>query len=93
MKLSPNRVERLSVAIVDMLAERDDVRLEAPDARLIHGVRDIMTDELMVEENLEKDVRELLDQFRNDIAVGRLDYSELYRKTKSRLVRERNIIL
>ncbi len=93
MKLSPTRVERLAAEIVEVLAEQDDVRLQADDTKLIHGVREIMIDELQAEERLEADVRALLDQYRNDIAAGRLDYSELYRKTKSRLMRERNIIL
>lgn len=93
MKLSPSRVERLTAQIVDLLAEQDDIRLQADDAKLLHGVREIITDELLVEERLEADVRNLLDNYRNDIAAGRLDYNELYRKTKARLLRERNIIL
>ena len=71
MKLSPARVERLAAEIVDVLAEQDDVRLQADDAKLIHGVKEIMTDELQAEERLEADVRALLDQYRNDIAAGR----------------------
>lgn len=93
MKLSPTRIERLTEQIVDVLAEQDDVRLQADDTQLLNGVNQIITDELMIEERLEAEVRALLDQYRNDIAAGRLDYSELYRKTKARLVRERNLIL
>ncbi len=93
MKLSPARIDRLTTVILDTLAEQDDIRLQADDAKLLHAISALITDELQLEERLEAEVREILDQYRNDIAAGRLDYSELYRKTKARLVRERNLIL
>ena len=93
MKLSEQRLDRLASSIVDMLAERDDVRLQADDNRLLHNVKAIMTDELLVEERIEAEARDLLDQYRNDIAAGRLDYHELYRKIKARLVHERKAVL
>ncbi len=93
MKLSEARVDRLAAQIVDTLADRDDVRLNAGDAKLLHAVTRIMVDELMVEERIEAEVRDLLDQYRNDIAAGRLNYNELFKRVKSRLVAERNAVL
>ncbi len=93
MKLSDARIERIATQIVDMLAERDDVRLQADDAGLLNGVVTIMTDELGVEERIDAEAREILEQYRNDIAAGRLDYYELFRKVKSRLVNERKVVL
>ncbi len=93
MKLSDARIERIATQIVDMLAERDDVRLQADDAALLHGVITIMVDELGAEERIDAEAREILEQYRNDIAAGRLDYYELFRKVKSRLVSERKVVL
>lgn len=93
MKLSESRVERLASQILDTLAERDDVRLNGGDAKLLHGLSEIMQDELQVEERIEAEAREILEQYRNDIAAGRLSYSDLFAKVKSRLVRERGAIL
>ena len=93
MKLSDARLERLASQIVDTLADREDVRLQAGDAKLLHGVAAIMADELQVEERIDAEVREILEQYRNDIAAGRLDYNELFRRVKSRLVQERKAIL
>jgi hypothetical protein len=76
-----------------MLAERDDVRLQADDAKLLQGVKTIMADELQVEDRIDAEVREILELYRNDIAAGRLDYHELFRRIKSRLVHERNAVL
>ncbi len=93
MKISDARLERLATQIVDTLADRDDVRLKADDVKLLHGVAAIMADELQVEDRIDAEVRQMLDQYRNDIAAGRLDYHELFRKIKSRLVNERKIVL
>ena len=93
MRLSEGRLDRLASQIVDALAELDDVRLQADDTQLLHGVKAIMTDELMVEERIDAEARDLLEQYRNDIAAGRLDYHELFRKIKSRLVQERKAVL
>ncbi len=93
MKLSDARLDRLATQIVDMLAERDDVRLQADDTKLLHGVKAIIADELQAEDRIDAEVREILDQYRNDIAAGRLDYHELYRRIKTRLVNERKVVL
>ena len=93
MKLSDARLDRLATQIVDILAERDDVRLQADDTKLLHGVKAIMADELQAEDRIDEEVREILDQYRNDIAAGRLDYHELYRRIKTRLVNERKVVL
>ncbi len=93
MRISDARLERIAAQIVDTLADYEDVRLQADDAKLQRGVEDIMLDELNVEDRIDAEVRDILEQYRNDIAAGRLDYHVLYRKVKSRLVNERKAIL
>ena len=93
MRISEARLDRITSQIVDTLAERDDVRLQAPDATLLQAVKAIITDELTVEERIDAEARDILEQYRNDISAGRLDYHELYRKVKSRLVQEQRAIL
>lgn len=53
----------------------------------------LMLDELMVEDRLNDEVRELLKQHEAEIAKGRMDFRRLFDLTKQKLVRERNIIL
>ena len=93
MRLSDERLEKLAAEIVDTLADRDDVRLQADDVKLLHAVGEIMADELTVEERIDAEARQILEQYRNDIAAGRLNYNELFKRVKSRLVAERNAIL
>ena len=93
MKLSDPRIDKLSEEIVDMLAEQDDVRLQADDVKLRHAIRDEVIDELTVEERLDAEVRKLLEQHRSDITMGRMNYDELFRRVKQRLISERRIVL
>lgn len=93
MKLSEARIDKLSLDIIDTLAEQDDVRLQAKDAELSAAIKQIMEDELSVEERLDVEVRQLLEEHRTDIVMGRLSYDDLFRRIKQRLVNERRIVL
>jgi hypothetical protein len=93
VKLSEARVDKLSLEIIDTLAEQDDVRLQAKDAELNAAIKQIIEDELTVEERLDAEVRKMLEEYRTDIATKRLNYDELFRKTKQRLINERRIVL
>lgn len=93
MKLSENRIDRLSEQIVDVLAELDDVRLQADDVKLRYAIRAVMIDELTVEERLDAEVRKMLDEHKSDIVMGRMNYDELFRRAKQKLISERRIIL
>ncbi len=93
MKLSEARIDKLSLEIIDLLAEQEDVRLQANDAELSAAIKQIMEDELTIEERLDAEVRSLLEEYRTDIAMGRLNYDDLFRRIKQRLINERRIVL
>ena len=93
MKLSEPRIDKLSEEIIDALAEQDAVRLQADDVKLRHAIRDEMIDELSAEERLDAEVRKILEQYRSDITMGRMNYDDLFRRVKQRLINERRIVL
>jgi hypothetical protein len=93
MKLSPEKIELLSAAIVDQLAEIDGVLFQGSDSDLRIAVNEIITDELMVEERLDAEIHKMLQAYKYEITMGRLNYDELYRKMRSRLIAERRIVL
>ena len=93
MKLSPEKIELLSAAIVDQLAEIDGVLFQGSDSDLRLAVNEIITDELMVEERLDAEIHKMLQAYKYEITMGRLNYDALYRKMRSRLIAERKVIL
>ena len=93
MKLSPDKVEQLSAALVDEFAEIDGVMFQSDDAQLRLAAQQIMTDELMVEELLDAEIHKLLQAYKYEITMGRMNYDELFKKTKQKMVRERKLVL
>jgi hypothetical protein len=93
MKLSSAKVEQLGAALLDQLAEIDGVLFKGEDGQIRQAAEQIITDELMVEENLDAEIHKLLQAYKYEITMGRMSYDDLFKKTKSRLVRERRLIL
>ncbi len=93
MKLSPAKVDHLAEMLVDVLADTDGVLFQAGDAELRIAIREIMTDELEVEDRLNAEVHRMLQAYKYEITHERLDYETLFRRLRQRLIAERKIVL
>lgn len=93
MKLSPEKIETLAAALVDALADVDGVLFRGDDSELRLAIGQIITDELMVEERLDAEIHKMLQAYKYEITMGRLNYDELYRKMRNKLIAERRIVL
>lgn len=79
--------------IIDVLVEKKLIELRASKDEVAKLLDKLMFDELMVEDRLNEEVRELLKKYDTEIEKRRLDYRKLFELTKQKLVKERNIIL
>lgn len=93
MKLSPEKIEQLSEALVDAIADMDGALFRSSDTDLRIAIKEIVTDELMVEERLDAEIHKMLQAYKYEITMGRLNYDELYRKMRNKLIGERRIVL
>ena len=93
VKLSPDKIEQLSAALIDQLAEIDGVLFKGDDSQLRLAAQQIISDELMVEELLDAEIHKMLQAYKYEITMGRMNYDELFKKTKQRLIRERKLTL
>jgi hypothetical protein len=93
VKLSAEKVEQLAARIVDELAEIDSVLFEGNDIQLRLAAKEIITDELLVEERLDAEIHKMLQAYKYEITMNRMNYDELFRKTKQRLITERKLVL
>jgi hypothetical protein len=93
VKLSAEKVEQLAARIVDELAEIDGVLFEGNDIQLRLAAKEIITDELLVEERLDAEIHKMLQAYKYEITMNRMNYDELFRKTKQRLITERKLVL
>lgn len=93
MKLSKERIASLSQALVDRLSRERYIQPEVARAELVAALEQTITEELMVEDRLNEEVRQILKTYEAEISKGNLDYRKLFQITKKQLVKERGIIL
>jgi len=92
MRLKESRVEYLAGIVVEQLVKEGLIECEDPDA-ITSLVKRVITDDLMVEDHLDHEVREILRQHQNTLDRSNVEYHRMFRLIKDKLVRERNLIL
>ncbi|MBZ5554872.1 MAG: DUF507 family protein [Acidobacteriia bacterium] len=92
MQLAKEFVSHMAFEIVDKLIERDMIEARDPD-QLVVTFRDIILEELSMEDKLNEEVRALLNQHSDTIRQDGISYQEMFRKIKTKLARERKIVL
>jgi hypothetical protein len=93
MRIPRSWVLPMARRIVNDLLERGYIRSKIDREELVEITREILLDELMVEDRLNEEVRQILSQYEKEIEAKRLDYKKLFDMTKQKLIRERNLIL
>ena len=93
MRIPKPWVRVIATDIVGTLLERGLVNLQAERDAVDKATEELMLDELMVEDRLNREIHELLRKHETDIERNRLDYRSLFEMTKKKLVKERNLVL
>jgi len=93
MRVPKSWIPLIAGKVVDTLLRKDLVKTGASPEELKTACEEIILDELMVEDRINDEVREILKEHEKDIETKKLDYKKLFDMTKQKLVRERNIIL
>jgi len=60
---------------------------------LTQQVRQVMADEVTIEDRLNEEVREILGRYSEEMRRTGVSYQEMYKKVKGQLARERKLIL
>jgi len=93
MRVPKSWIPIIAGKVVDTLFRKDLVKTEASSEELKTACEEIILNELMVEDRINEEVRDILKEHEKDIETKKLDYKKLFDMTKQKLVRERNIIL
>jgi hypothetical protein len=68
--------------------------IETKDAEsLTQQVRQVMAEEITIEDRLNDEVREILSRYTDEMRRTGASYQEMYKKVKGQLARERKLIL
>jgi hypothetical protein len=92
MRLRKKQIESISVDIVEELIRENSVKCSDIE-ELKASIRRLITEDLMVEDKLNDEVRKILDEHSSQIRQGSIEYHKMFRLVKEKLARERKIIL
>ena len=92
MRLSPDEIQYISRKIIKVLVAQE--RIEVDDENLvIEGIARVIIDELQVEDRLNEEVREVLVQHSAQMDRSDITYSEMFKKVKRELAKQKGIVL
>ena len=92
MRLNKNQIEHLGFLILRNLKKDGKVLIEEKTALLDETIA-LITEEFQKEDQLDQEVRELLSKHMEKIRRENLEYQTMFRMIKTKLAKERNIIL
>jgi len=92
MRLAKKFVEKISKKIIDSLVKKDLIIWEGNRDKLESIINDIIIDDLMVEDHLNDEVKQLLDSRTEEYERSMMDYGRVFQLVKSKLARERGLI-
>jgi hypothetical protein len=93
MRIPKSWVPVLANEIMEDLLRKEALELNASREEVTKIMEELILDELMIEDRINDEVREMLKRYDSEIEKGRLDYRRLFEMTKQKLVKERNVIL
>ena len=92
MRLSPDEIQYIARKIVKTLTS--DRRIEVDEEEpVIDGIARVITEELQLEDRLNEEVREVLVQHTQQMERSDVTYSEMFKKVKRELAKQKGIIL
>ncbi|OLD67199.1 MAG: hypothetical protein AUI52_01205 [Acidobacteria bacterium 13_1_40CM_2_68_10] len=92
MRLTRDQVEAISQRIVRGLVKDEIIATERPEAT-IDLLAEVFLTDLGAEDRLNDEVHELLKNYSEEISRGMVNYQELFRKVKSKLARDRKMVI
>jgi hypothetical protein len=93
MRIQKELIDRIANKTATALIEGDFLIWEERPEKLEAIVNDIITEDLMIEDQLNEEVRLLIESRTKEYERDMMDYGRVFQMVKSKLVRERGLIL
>jgi hypothetical protein len=92
MRLSPDEIQYISRKIIKTLTAAGRIEVD-DEERVIGGIAQVIIEELQIEDRLNEEVREVLVQHSAQMDRSDITYSEMFKKVKRELAKQKGIIL
>jgi hypothetical protein len=93
MRLTKERILSISNLVLDRLLNEGLCVIHLPKEELVQKIEHLISEELMVEDRLNEEVREILKNYQDQIDRGDVDDRKMFLMLKNKLVKDRGIIL
>ena len=93
MRLRKEMIERISVKIVDRLLRREIIEINTDEEALRTRIVNLIEVDLLVEDRLNDEVKDILRDHQDEMDKDNVDYSRMFTMVKTKLARERNLVL
>jgi hypothetical protein len=92
MRLNKNQIEHLGSVILRNLTKEGKIIIE-DKGRLLEEVTALLIEEFQKEDRLDQEVRELLSKHMEKIRKENIEYQQMFKLIKTKLAREKGIVL
>jgi hypothetical protein len=92
MKLQQSRIEFITREILTMLESEGFIEVY-DRSETFSAIQSVIMEDLMLEDRLDEEVRELLETYAEKMDQDRIQYHEMFKMVKDKLAKERNLIL
>ena len=92
MRIKKELIERIASKIVKPLMDKDMIIWEERPEKLQTRIADIIIQDLLIEDQLNEEVKMLLESRTKDYERDMMDYGRVFQLVKSKIARERGLI-
>ncbi len=92
MRLSRLQIEHLAFSIVRNLLKDEKIIADSKNS-LVEEITQLITEEFTNEDRLDQEVREILNQHMDKIRRENIEYQTMFKMIKTKLAKEKNIVL
>ena len=93
MRLRKEEIDYVVWRIVRKLKEGDEMMVVGSEDEVAECIRGAVIGDLQVEDELNREVDEILKAHQSEILKESVDYRRMFQLIKNKLVRERNLVL
>jgi hypothetical protein len=93
MRLRREMIQYLAQALARDLSDKGCIQMLGDREKVEELLREVVTEDLQVEDRLNDEVKTLLRAFSNEFTRGEADYHKMFTMVKRKLAQERGLIL
>jgi hypothetical protein len=93
MRLRREMIQYLAQAMARDLSDKGCIQILGERDKVEELLREVITEDLQVEDRLNDEVKELLRAFSHEFSSGEADYHKMFTMVKRKLAQERGLIL